>query len=193
MQFVPLEAGIEISGAEIARWLAAFGQTQRVAHTYLVNAGIGERAGDEYTLDPAGWYPQKGWLRALEKVCLLLEEGGTFELGQKMADGPGPQEQSLVAAVEALDLRRHQHHRKGEKPLVGEKGELLDGVGKHAVRDSSEFVATFQSNTPEPCFYELGLLSALAKRFDAGATLVHDPSRGCRRTGDGSCTYRVEW
>jgi hypothetical protein len=47
--------------------------------------------------------------------------------------------------------------------------------------------------TPYPCEFDRGLVTALAARFEPMTKTVHDNDAPCRKKGGASCTYVVTW
>jgi hypothetical protein len=73
-------------------------------------------------------------------------------------------------------------------------GNMIEGIGHYAYhRVSSERKITLICNTPYPCQLDLGILTAMSKKFELGAAVSHDDRRPCRSRGGVSCTYAITW
>lgn len=68
---------------------------------------------------------------------------------------------------------------------------MLDGVGNYVYTRVTDTQVEFCCHTPYPCRFDLGIVTAMAKRFIPGAWISH--SGECRSHGAEACNYGVTW
>jgi hypothetical protein len=86
------------------------------------------------------------------------------------------------------------HRKKGVPMFDATTGALLEGIGHYGCeRVAGQGVILSTCNTPYPCAFDRGVLTAMARRFAPGAVVQQDDDLPCRHQGMDSCTYRVSW
>jgi hypothetical protein len=95
-----------------------------------------------------------------------------------------------------LDRRAYHlnHGKHGRVMFDVESGTMLEGIGHYGylpVAGENRIVSTCRN--PYPCDFDLGILTAMAKRFAPDATVDHVEGETCRKSGADECTYVVTW
>ena len=73
-------------------------------------------------------------------------------------------------------------------------GEMTEGIGHYGyekVENKNKIISKCEN--PFPCYFDRGLLTAMAQKFENTAEVKHDDSKSCRRKGGESCTYIITW
>ncbi len=205
MQFQPFEPGIDVNGQTIHSVLDGMRIFEKSAQEVLLRHGIGELGpGGRYCLEPQKWYPQGAWLAAFEEISSMkhrLAGCGSvdllFQIGvaiPRNAQFP-PWVKDLPSAMAAIDVAYHMNHRRGDTPLFDpDTRSLGEGIGNYEVlpqTDQREIL--LRCCNPYPCRFDLGIITAMATRFEPHAKVEHFPPRPCREQGAEECRYRVIW
>jgi len=137
--------------------------------------------------DSESWYPMQLWLDIFQDIIDQQGFQGTLNLvdiGRRYAETAllPPEVDNLDDAVIAANDTHQLNHRNG---YAGELSIVIMGEGHMQVID----------HTPYPCDFTYGMLYGLAHRFPkAGRTpLVQHDKSSCRKVGDDTCTYNINW
>ena len=70
-------------------------------------------------------------------------------------------------------------------------------IGRYKFESLGSNSAKIICNNPYPCDFDMGIISAMARRFlpstSTGVTVEHLESSKCRKTGNDNCSYIVKW
>jgi hypothetical protein len=198
MQFKAFETGIEVNGQTAYAIIDGFKEFKQVASTFLLQEGIGRRRPDGLAqVDPGAWFAQEAWLRAFENIATRLGDAALFRIGMaipKNARFP-PWVADIDSAIRSIDIAYHMNHRRQGKELFdAQSGALAEGIGHYGYlrkHGKSEIVSV--CNNPYPCAFDRGILTAMARRFQARAVVTHDDTRACRKRAADSCTFIIAW
>jgi hypothetical protein len=194
-----VDAGqFQVLGANLQIVLDGFGSFSLLANNILIEEGLGTNDGSGVMkFEPGNWYPLERWLHALERIgnefghYLLYQSGMTTP---KNAVFP-PTVIDIHSALKCIDIAYHMNHAvRGEGMFDPGTGEMREGIGHYVYSNvPGRNLITIESSTPYPCDFDRGIVIAMAHRFQPAATLTHDTSRPCRKSGGGSCAYHVTW
>lgn len=197
MHFKPFEPGIEVNGRTIYSVVDALDPFMHIASDILIAVGIGTMTKDGYKIDLDGWYSQEKWLNAFERIC---EEIGNVKLqlvGSKIPENAlfPTLGNNIETGIRSIDIAYHMNHRKnGEIMYNSETGKMLEGIGHYGYEKiPNENKIICKCENPYPHYFDLGLIAAIAKKFEPNVNIVHDDTKECREKGDNSCTYIVTW
>lgn len=197
MEYALGDPTIEVEWQAIKVVLDAFKQFTMVAGHYMRQEGIGAEDPDGNIIPSGdGWYPVDSYLRALRQIAeqygdRMIEEGGLAV--PKHAVFP-PHIRDITSALESLDVAYHMNHRKtGALMFDPQTGQMTEGIGHYSAERGEPRKMTIVSDGPYPHAYDMGIITALAHRFEPKARTVHDDKKPCRKTGGASCTYVVTW
>jgi hypothetical protein len=198
MRFVPFEEGIEVQGQAVVSVVDGLSTFAALASTYLLDEGIGrvDRNGLAQ-VELQGWYPQRAWLRAFQRIGEQLGGGVLQQIGRALPRNAAfPLEvRDIHGAIRSIDVAYHMNHRKqGRLMYDAETGRMEEGIGHYGyepVAGQRRIISV--CHNPYPCDFDQGILLAMAQRFEPGARVVHDESRPCRKRRGDSCTYLVTW
>jgi hypothetical protein len=73
-----------------------------------------------------------------------------------------------------------------------DSGELLHGIGSYGCRRVSDRTLLAECKNPYPCEFDRGIVTTMARKFEAQARVDHAPG-GCRNDGADVCSYCVRW
>lgn len=197
MQFEPFEPGIDVSGAAVRSVVDGFKNFTVVAAQFLLAQGIGTANADgTVTLKDEEWYPQAAWLRAFRQISEVIGERVLFDIGMaipRTALVP-PNVTDVVSVVRGIDVAYHMNHRKGGEAMFNPStGEMREGIGHYGCKVEGPRKIVSVCETPYPCAFDRGLVTAFALRFATGVKVVHQDGTPCRAKGGHSCTYEVTW
>jgi hypothetical protein len=197
MQFKALEAGIEINAPTVSAIISGLGPFTNISRRYLRQVGIGKVDDGHLVLDATAWFPQEAWLKAFENIAAQVGEAALYNIGlsiPKTAFFPD-WVKDIYTSIRAIDVAFHMNHRKGGKPLYDfATGTMLEGIGHYgcqALPDMNRIVSLCDS--PYPCDFDRGILTAMARRFEPLAEVSHESPGPCRKNGEDSCTYYINW
>lgn len=197
MQFKPFEPGVEVNGQTVFSVVDGMGNFKSMATKLLLSAGIGKNEGSEYKIDLGGWYSQEKWLKVFEDISKEIGENTLKSIGVRIpanAQFP-PWVKDIDSAIRAIDVAYHMNHRKNGAVLFDPgTGKMTEGIGHYGYeRAPGRNTIVSECRNPYPCAFDLGIITAMATRFQGQAIVTHDPSKPCRKTGADSCTYVISW
>lgn len=180
--------GIEVNGTTIQSVVAGMGILKTLAKRLLKEEGI------DLVPDENHWYSQQAWLNTFKR---LAKEAGDITLSKIGASIPEhakfpPNIQTITDALMSIDVAYHMNHRDASGKVLFDGVNLLPGIGNYKFRSTGANSAEIICDTPYPCAFDEGIVTAMAKRFEPGAKVTHKDG-SCRKTGDSTCTYEVSW
>jgi hypothetical protein len=196
--FKPFEPGIEVSGIAVPSIVDGFSVLKSIPTRIMLAHGLGSLNGSgQWVLERGTWYPQAAWLAALEALYADFGEGVLFQIGQKIPANAvfPPWVKDIHSAIRAVNVAYHANHRKrGVLMFDVATGKMLDGIGHYgyeAIPGRNEILS--DCRIPYPIAYAHGVLTTMARKFEARATVesVALPSTGSQEPG--SCSFRIRW
>jgi hypothetical protein len=172
-------ANAEVTGHSILAIVGAMEVVQARALRILAENGIAP-------LKAESWYPVPALLNSLRLIFEKIGPSTVRAIGRKIPENARfpPDLDTIEKALRSIDVAYQMNHRSGTD-LGGYTYEQVD-------RRRARMICA----NPYPCDLDLGLIEALCDRCrpkDAlWVRIEHDP-RGCRRRGDASCTYIIDW
>ncbi|MCY1074454.1 hypothetical protein [Archangium lansingense] len=198
MQFVPFEDGIEVKGQTVKAVVDGFNTFVVLGSAYLLDEGIGTPARNGLVnLELEGWYPQKSWLLCLQQIGKQLGDGLLMQSGMAVPRNVALPEgiHDIHSAIKAVDVSYHLNHRKNGRPMFDlETGRMQEGIGHYGyepVPGQRKIICLCE--TPHPCAFDHGVLTAMAQRYEVHARVVHDEKQPCRKRRGDRCTYVITW
>ncbi|MBN1566829.1 MAG: hypothetical protein JXA73_03215 [Acidobacteria bacterium] len=179
-EFRVLDTKAEVNGESILALVDGMGAFRETALKILAKQGIADP-------QPGEWYGQQSLLDALGVISEKLGVDALYNIGLKIPDKAQfpPDINSLDRALNMLDTAYHMNHRYGE-------------IGHYNLINVGDFGFEMVCENPYPCDFDRGILAALCGRYKpkgsgVTATVIHDDSKPCRKSGASSCTYRIIW
>lgn len=177
-QFKAFSAGVEVNGETVLSVVSGMGSMKTMALGFLEEQGIKDPK-------PGQWFEQQAWLNAFKKIGDSVGANTLYAIGQKIPESAQfPSDIDTIGkALSAIDVAYHINHRGGE-------------IGHYNFEAEEPDRATLECANPYPCEFDFGIVSAMTKRFapkDRNVVVTHDDTKPCRKKGDDSCTYHVEW
>ena len=198
MQFVPFEDGIEVKGQAVKAVVDGFNNFAVLGSAYLLDEGIGTPTPNGLAnLDLGGWYSQKSWLLCFQQIGKQLGDGLLTQIGMAIPRNAGFPEgvRDIYSGLKALDVAYHLNHRKNGRTMFDlETGRMEEGIGHYGyepVPGQRKIISLCE--TPYPCAFDHGVLTALAHRYESNARVVHDETKPCRKWRGDRCTYVITW
>jgi hypothetical protein len=197
MQFVPFELGIEVNGQTVFSVVDGLGRFKSIAKNILLSVGIGSEESGEYKIDMNGWYSHDRWLKAFETIAREIGDYTLKQIGLKIPENAQfpPWVKDIDSAIQSIDIAYHMNHRKNGIPLFNTNtGTMTEGIGHYGYkRIPDQKMIISECMNPYPCAFDHGIITAMAKKFEITASVVHDDSKSCRKNGAESCTYIITW
>jgi hypothetical protein len=198
MQFVPFEEGIEVKGRAVKAVVDGFSNFAVLASAYLLDEGLGTPTPNGLaSLEPEGWYSQRSWLLCFQQIGKQLGDGLLTQIGMAIPRNARlPDDiRDIHSALKALDVEYHLNHRKNGRPMFDlETGRMEEGIGHYGyepVPRQRKIICLCE--TPYPCAFDHGVLTATAQRYESSARVVHDETKPCRKWRGDRCTYVITW
>jgi len=197
MQFKAFEQGIEVNGTTVHSIVDGFGSFKSLAKRHLGGVGIGTEIDGEFQIDREAWYSQESWLASFEKIAKEIGDSTLKKIGQQIPENAifPAWINDIISAVKSIDVAYHLNHRKDGKVMFNElTGVMTEGIGHYGcelIENKSMLIC--ECKNPYPCAFDFGIISAMAKKFEITANVMHDNSKPCRKNGAESCTYIVTW
>ena len=129
---------------------------------------------------PAGWPPSSASAASTGRACSARWGSPS----PKNAIFP-PFVTDIDSALKSIDVAYHMNHALDGLPMFSPTptGTMLEGIGHYGymrVPGKKQIIA--ECTNPYPCPFNLGLIQAMAQRFESTATVIHDPTRPCRES-----------
>jgi hypothetical protein len=198
VQYVAPEPGITACGAGIAVTLDGFGAFKLLASQYLQEEGIGHIGPDgELQVEYEQWYDLQAYLNAFRRISRELSETIIEQAGKAVPNRAHfpPHVNDIQSALRSIDVAYHMNHKKrGMLMYDPVNGGMMEGIGHYRYsKNPLRREITLVCDNPYPCALDRGLITAMAKRFEAQSMVRHDDGKPCRRRGGSSCTFLVTW
>ncbi|MDR3166235.1 MAG: hypothetical protein LBU13_11750 [Synergistaceae bacterium] len=197
MQFRAFEPGIEVKGQTVYSIIDGLGYFTNISRRYLSQVGIGTVKDKKLVLDKEGWYSQEAWLKAFENIARQIGSRVLFNIGMSIprnAEFPSLTT-DVKSAIYAVDVAYHLNHRKNGKRMFDiQTNVMMEGIGHYGcdpIPGKNEIISV--CNNPCPCSFNRGILTAMARKFEPSARIVHDNSKECLKYGADSCTFHILW
>jgi hypothetical protein len=191
----------EVWGIAVAAYVPVFRQYPTVGDKYFdpTRFGISREGGGEAWLERLRgiWIPLEAWLSTMHALVQEVGAATVFSIGKRVSEGAPlpPQVDNVAKVLQGIDDAYHIYHRKnGVVMLDPATGKKLDGIGTYATTmDASNSSATVQClSVPYECDLDRGILAGFAGRFEPAVSVTHVQG-SCRKKGDSSCSYLVQW
>src|SRR5262249_48864316 len=147
-------------------------------------------------LDYEKWYPMSTWVNAMHAIVEEVGPTTAFMVGRRVPEFATlpPQINDVLSSLHAIDGGYHLNHRReGTVMFDPQKGVMLEGIGHYACEAEPEkHRARMICDNPYPCDFDRGIITAFAARFEPTAAVTHEAG-ACRKNGDASCIYLVQW
>jgi hypothetical protein len=175
-QFVAFAPDVEVNGTTVMSIIAGMGETAR---PILSAHGFDDVQRDE-------WYSQQAWLDAFREIAQMRSKTcDLVSIGMAIPQNANfpPDIDSIVSALQAIDVAYHMNHRGGE-------------IGSYTASVIGDRQVDLVCQNPYPCEFDYGIIYGMARRFcpkDAHVQIRHDSDAPCRQKGAESCTYHVTW
>lgn len=197
MQFVPFAPDVEVNGQTVWSVVAAFAFDRRIPSRFLVEQGIGSLGADDLVqLAPDGWYSQAAWLRAFQKISEHIGANVLFAIGKRIPENAQFPDwaKDIETGIRSIDVAYHLNHRRQGRPLFEpETGSMREGIGHYGFEQVGARRVRSRCENPYPCDFDLGILTAIARRFERTSYVAHLDEQQCRKHGAEACTYEVTW
>lgn len=171
--------GVEVTGQSILAIVNGMELAQSRALRILAENGISPLKTDV-------WYPMPALLKSFQLIFEKIGPSTVRTIGRKIPDSAHfpPDIDTLEKGLRSIDLAYRMNHR-GRGAIGGYRFELVD---KRSARMACD--------NPYPCDLDVGLIEAIGDRFRPKDSLwvrIEHAPKGCRRRGDGACTYTINW
>jgi hypothetical protein len=197
MEFKAIEPGIEVNGQTIYAIVDGFKMAKGVPERILLDKGIGKKVNEKFQIDPNGWYPQQAWLDSFKEISSKMGDLALSQIGMKIPENAEFPSwvNDIDSGIKSVDIAYHMNHRKNGKVMFDpNSGKMLEGIGHYGYnRNEDEQVILSECNTPYPCAFDMGILTAMARKFHPKAIVTHDDTMPCRKKGNESCMYKIRW
>jgi hypothetical protein len=197
MQFIPFEEGIEVKGTSVRAVVEGFSHFAALGSAYLLDKGLGTPTSKGLVgLEPDGWYSHKALLLSMKQIHAELGAGLLTRIGMAIPRIVSPVGgiQDIHDAIKYVDVAYHLHHRKnGQVMFDPATGRMEEGIGHYGYEPVPGQRKIFcLCETPYPCAFDQGLLTAMAQRYQPHARVTHE-DRSCRGKQAERCTYVITW
>jgi len=192
-QFIAFAEGVEVNGETVFAVVDGMGVFRAKALEILARNGISEPM-------PGRWYSQQAWLDSFRVISETIGMVTLYAIGKKIPENARfPRDlDTIEKALAGIDVAYHMNHRLDGKVLFDPRTrEMREGIGHYGYEKLANAKVRMTCNNPYPCDFDRGIIEAMAQRFrPIGCLFVsvrHDDLAPCRKKGDDSCTYYVEW
>ncbi|HEV8248267.1 MAG TPA: hypothetical protein VGP93_20970 [Polyangiaceae bacterium] len=190
--------GYEVTGSIVRSTTDAFRLFPDIALKTIAKHGIGKTGLRGELILEEEWYPLAPWLECFVDIEETVGGSKMFEIGKHVPKNAALPKtiNDISSALASLDVAYHMNHRKSGRvmfdPATGAK---TDGIGHFlpTVEKDRNRITLVADDVPYPCNCDRGIILGFATRFEPKASVTHPLESGCRRKGDRSCTYVVEW
>ena len=193
--FKVFEEGMEVNGQTINSVSDAFSSLKFMVDKYFTAAGLPKSTDIDYD----GWYSQQSWLDAFKHISENVGPLTMLNIGKKIPENAQfpPEVDSIEKGLSAINVAYHMNHRNksGQVLFNPNNGTMLGGIGYYNVIavDSANKSAVLKCENPYHCDFDKGIITTMARKFEVGARIRHDDTKGCRKVGSEACHYTVEW
>lgn len=190
--------GIEASTTALKVLLSGFELFPSVVKKILVTHGILEAGpGGGLAIPEDRWFPLESWLTVFDTIRNQIGPNALVQLGAHILENPKfpASIKDIDAALQSIDVAYHSSHRRAGVIMYDAKtGLMLEGIGhyRHRRPPNDRRRIDVVCDTPYPCEVDLGIVTAVASKFEPRARVLHGDS-SCRLRGGTSCTYQVAW
>jgi hypothetical protein len=174
------DTNVEVNGETIQALVEGMGKFRETALKILAKEGI-------VNPQPGEWYSQQAWLDALAVISDKVGPDAIFNIGLRIPENAlfPPDIHSLEKALNSIDAAFHLNHRNG---LIGHYYFNATGAKSYEIVCENSY----------PCDFDRGLVTAICRHFkpkgsETIAQVIHDDSKPCRKNGQLSCTFLVNW
>ena len=193
-----IEQGIEVSGEPVGAILDAFQLFPSLPMKHLLQYGFAKASADgkRPVVDRAGWYPIGDLLAFFKTVAEAMGTNALFRIGQHVPTNAlfPPPESDIEKELASIDVAYHMNHRKqGVVMYSPGSGRMLEGIGHYHLRRPGARRLAVLGENPYPCDFDLGIVTAMARRSEPRARVWHEDPQICRKQGADCCTYLIEW
>ncbi len=177
-QFKAFAPGVEVNGETVLAFINGMGPFRNTGLEILAQHGIRDP-------QPGAWYPQQAWLDAFRQVAEKMGPGTLLAIGKSIPEAAQwpPQVDTLEKALASIDVAYHLNHRGGE-------------IGHYAFESTGPRSARVTCQNPYPSDFDLGIVSAVARRFAPPGkfpAVKLDETAPTRKKGAEACTYLITW
>jgi hypothetical protein len=195
MDINAIDKSIEVHGSSLGAILEGFKAFRSVALKYMSANGL--TSSKTGTVDTEKWYSLKDWLKAYYAIEKEVGSNVLFDIGEsipKNAKFP-PHIIDIDSVMKSAQVAYCMNHRRaGQVMFNPATGTLLEGIGHYGYnRSGQEKKISMICDNPYPCRFDHGIITAMAKKFEPRASVVHEDKKPCRARGGGECTYTVTW
>jgi len=190
--------GVEVLGASVQAIVAGFQDASTLVSRLLLEQGMGKAGPNgKVIIEPETWYPANRMLSAFRQVAEEVGGGVQFQIGLKVPENAKfpPSVKDTETALASIDIAYHMNHRQAGKPMFDPaSGKMAEGIGHYLhTRVAGKNESVVVCDNPYPCDFDRGLITAMARRFQTAAFVLHDDTKPCRKKGGAACTYLVRW
>lgn len=182
VQFVAFDKNTQVSGEVILSTINSFPENLRA----LIDRWVSENNIDNPR--PNTWFNQQSWLNVLKEISAEFGKSTLIETGISIPENITfpPEAIDLESALHSIDVAYHANHRNGRIGYY----KLL------SFRDQ-DHQAVVECNTPYPCHFDRGILTALSRKFlPLTARMVDvqlDKNQRSRLDGADASFYIITW
>lgn len=177
-QFIPFSPSVEVNGETVLTTVNSFPEFMRtIALQILERNGISDP-------QPGQWYSQKAWLDSFKEISEQFGSNTLFEIGKAIpANAQFPPEIDTVdKALGAIDIAYNMNHRNGDI-----------GFYKLMGHDKIKQEIKMYCKNPYPCDFDRGIITAMARKFIPGATVLLQKDRKSRKEGAEESWYVLNY
>jgi hypothetical protein len=186
---------IEVSGVSLGAMTDGFKAFRSLAVKYLMQHGLMASKNDP--VDVTKWFPLTAWINAARAIEQEVGSNVMFDVGDSVPrNAKFPDSiKDIESALRSIDVAYHMAHRKSGVVMFNPAtGVMLEGIGHYVVtRAAGEKKISIVCDDPYPCRLDEGIITAMAKRFQRIASVVHETKKPCRYKGGDACTFTVIW
>lgn len=188
-QYKSFEPGILVNGQTILSLVEGMGKFKDMGIEILEDNGI-----EDVKID--GWYSQQSWLDAFKDIAEEIGDSTLFNIGRSILENAQfpPEIDAIEKGLAAIDVAYHMNHQKDGKSMFNpENGEMLEGIGHYVMESVDANTAKVIGQTPYPCSFDKGIVTAMARKFQPMAEVELDASVQNKNDGAEFSTYIVKW
>jgi hypothetical protein len=178
-EFACSDPSILVAGPVVQTFLSALGPYQGrgekvVKRTFRV---------DEVRTDPGSAYPLPAYLTVLQEFQHQFGDGFLQRMGTLIFEKvPFPPDiDGIEKALASIHTAYLMNHANADGKIGGYHWTAQGRAG------------VLRCDNPYPCSFDLGIVTAIARRFRPDARVTHLAPESCRHHGAESCSYQVEW